>query len=111
VLAYLLNVPKTPQDWATWSWSHRDQHTQIRQAIQARFATNLTEYPLDPIVLDDFPDFLNWDQRAHNDFNGVLNTQGSDLTQLDPNDPGQLEAWIFLHYQEHFTAAAVLHLG
>ena len=111
MLAYLLNTPRTPQEWSIWSYAHRDQEAQIRQAIQAKYGVNLTEYPLDPIALDDFPDFLNWNQRAHNDWNGVLGTQGSDLTQASLTDANQLEAWIYLHRREHETAANILHIG
>jgi hypothetical protein len=111
MLAYLLNTPTTPQEWSVWSYAHRDQHKQILQAIQTQYNINLAEYPLDPIALDDFADFLNWNQRAHNDFNGVLNAQGSDLQQADLTDPNQREAWIYLHRREHETAANILHLG
>lgn len=111
MLAYLLNAPRTPEEWSVWSYAHRDQHSQIRQAIQARYGVNLTEYTLDPIDLNAIPNFLNWNQRAHDDFNGVLGTQGSDLSQADLTDPNLEEAWSWLHYQEHFTAAQILHLG
>lgn len=111
MLAYLLNAPRTSEEWSVWSYAHRDQHDQIRQAIQARTGINLTEYQLDPIILDDLPDFLNNNQRTHNDMNGVLKAQGSDLSQADLTDPNQEQAWIWLHYQEHVTAADILHLG
>lgn len=94
-----------------WSYAHRDQHTQARQAIQTTDGINLTEYPLDPIAFDNFQDFLNWNQRAHNDVNGVLGTQGSDLTQVDPRNENELSAWIFLHRKEHETWANILHIG
>lgn len=111
MLAYLLNVPSTSQEWETWSWAHRDQHALVRQAIQAVNDVNLPQYPLDPIAFDNFQDFLNWNARAHNDANGVLGTQGSDLTQLDPRDQNQLSAWVYLHNEEHRTWANVLHIG
>ena len=100
-LPYLLNVPRTPEEWSVWGFSHRDQHKLVIQAIQAAGGGSLTEYPLDPISLDDFDDFLNWNQRAHNDANGVLGTQGSDLTQANLTDQNQLQAWINLHRREH----------
>lgn len=111
MLANLLNVPKTVEEWAVFSYAHRDQHQQIRQAIQARTGINLTEYQIDPIALDDFPTFLTANQNMHNDFNGILKTQGDDLSQLDPRDQEQLTAWVYLHFREHQAAANVLHLG
>lgn len=111
MLAHLLNVPKTPEDWAVWGYAHRDQHQEIRQAIQTRFGVVQTEYPLDPIDLSNIHGFLEWNQQTHNDMNGALNTQGSDLSEVDPKDLNQLQAWIWLHYQEHITAANILGTG
>lgn len=111
MLAYLLNSPATAEEWSIWSRAHRDQHQQINQAIQAAYGVNLTEYPIDPIVLDDFPDFLASNQKLHNDFNGILQTQGSDLSVANLNDQNERDAWIYLHRREHETAANILHLG
>ena len=110
MLANLLAVPKTPEEWAVFSYSHRDQHTQIRQAIQAQGGGNLTEYVMDPIASDEFQTFLEANQNSHNDMNGVLHLQGNDLSQLDPRDQNQLEAWIYLHFREHQAAANALHV-
>lgn len=111
MLAHLLTKPATDQDWALWSWAHRDQHQQIRQAIQAQGGPNLTEYALDPIVPDRFDVFLDANQQSHNDFNGILQTQGNDLSDVDPKDQNQLSAWIWLHYKEHEAAASRLQIG
>jgi hypothetical protein len=108
MLAALLQVPKTDADWSVWSYAHRDSHNIIRQAIQAKTGINLNDYPLDPIDLSQFSIFTNYNQQAHNAFNGVLKTQGTDLSQVDLSDANQLEAWVWLHYQEHYTASAAL---
>lgn len=111
MLANLLVAPRTDQDWSIWSYAHRDQHAIIRQAIQAQLGINLPEYPLDPINFDQLSQFLDWNQQAHDDFNGVLGTQSSNLQQADLKDPGQLEAWIYLHRREHETAANALKIS
>lgn len=108
MLANLINQPGTPEEWAFWSYAHRDQHTQIIQAIRAQTGIQLPQYELDPIPFQDLDQWLEWNQRAHDDFNGVLGTQSSDLQQADFNDKAQLEAWIYLHRREHETAASVL---
>lgn len=36
MLVSLLSVPKDDHDWETWTFSHRDSHDRIRQAIQAQ---------------------------------------------------------------------------
>lgn len=107
----LLNVPQNPQDWQIWSFAHRDQHRLIRNAIQATYNINLTEYQLDPINLGQFQFFLDQNQNAHNDFNGVLNLQSSDLLLTDINDKAQLQAWIYLHRREHENAANALKIS
>jgi hypothetical protein len=107
-LANLLFVPQSSEDWSIWSFSHRDQHQLIRNAIQTKYGTNLDFYPIDPIDLTAFENFLNYNQQAHDDMNGVLGTRGSDLLQVDYKNRSELEAWVYLHYQEHYTASAAL---
>jgi hypothetical protein len=107
-LAQLLNQPKTDAEWSLWAWSHKDQHDLIRQAIQTKYNVNLDQYVLQPINLDEPALFLDNNQQAHDDFNGVLGTRGSDLLQVDLNNPAQFQSWINLHYQEHYTASAAL---
>lgn len=107
-LAGLQFTPQSPQDWTIWSYSHRDQHNLIRGAIQTKYGVNLGSYPIDPIDLTLFDVFLNYNQQFHDDMNGVLGTRGSDLLQVDYKDRSQLEAWINLHYQEHYTASSAL---
>jgi hypothetical protein len=107
-LANLLNQPKTDAEWSLWAWAHYDQHTIIRQAIQAKYSVALNSYPIQPIDLQQPTIFLNYNQELHDDFNGVLGTRGSDLLQVDLNNPAQFQAWINLHYQEHYTASAAL---
>lgn len=111
MLAHLLVKPTSAAEWALFSWAHRDQHDQIRQVIQELGGPNLTEYQLDPIVLDRFQDFLAANQQTHNDMNGVLQLQGNDLSQLDPANQNETDAWIWLHFKEHQDAAIRLHIG
>jgi len=105
MLADLMNTPRTASDWAVWSFAHRDSHALIRQAIQAKYGVSLTEYALDPIDPEQQERWLARNQLAHNDFNGVLKTQGSNLEQVDFKNPSQLEAWIYLHRLEHEAAS------
>lgn len=111
MLAALMEVPRTEQQWAIWSRAHRDQHELIRLALQNAGAGNLPLYPLDPIPFFDLPTWLTTNQQAHNDFNSILGLRGSDLQDLDPTNENQLAAWIFLHRREHEDAAAALKIG
>ncbi len=69
---------------------------------------NLFQYQLDPINFDDPQQWLENNAQTHDDMNGVLGLQGTDLQGVDLKDKNQLNAWIFLHYQEHYSAHQAL---
>lgn len=108
MLANLLNSPNSDAEWAIWGFAHKDSHDLIRQAIQKKYGVNLDQYVLFPIDRDEIGTFLNNNQQAHDDFNGVLGTRGSDLLEVNLNDAAQKQSWIYLHYQEHYTASNAL---
>lgn len=109
--AILWNIPTTPEEWASFSFSHKTSHQLIYQTINARDNLNLAEYDLDPINFNDFDYWLELNQEAHNDMNGVLNLQGVDLETLDPKDQKQLQTWFYNHVLEHIAAEAALEVG
>jgi hypothetical protein len=108
LLAKLLNIPRNYDEWLEWSYHHRSSHDAIRRAIQAKFGTNLADYPIDPINPDDFETFLNWNFQLHIDMNGPTKNNGVDLEDVDLTNEREKIAWIFLHYQEHFAAESDL---
>lgn len=108
MLALLLNVPKTPEEWVRWSFHHDDSHVRIRQGILVQKGINLTQYQLNPIFQEDVQGWLQRNSQTHSDMNGVLGVQGVDLLDVDFNDASKSEAWTWLHYQEHFTAESAL---
>ena len=107
-LVDLLNVPRDQNGWENYSFANREQLNAIRQAIFTQKNINLTEYQLYPINFNDFTSWLENVQHAHDDFNSVLGLQSSDIESVDPKNPQQLEAWIYLVYQEVFDASAAL---
>lgn len=107
-LVNLINTPKNPQDWEYWSWNNRDQINSINQAIQVQGNINLPEYDLYPINFDKFTEWLERKSQAHQDFNAVLGLQSSDLKDVNVKDEKQLQGWIFLGYQELYSASAAL---
>lgn len=111
MLALLLNTPQSDEDWSRFSFHHRASHDLIRQAIAAQHNVTLPPYPLDPIPFFAFKQWLENNQAAHVDMNGVLKAQGADIEDLDPTDARQLQAWIFLHAVEHQTAERILGIG
>lgn len=110
MLAQLMMVPNSPQDWAVWSLHHKLDHDEIQLACNAQLGTKSNQYCLDPIPMDQIQEWLTRNQQSHNEMNGPLGLQGTDLEDVDFNDKRQLEAWIFLHYQEHYSARSKLRI-
>ena len=108
MLQALENIPKSRDDWARFSWDHRDSHDRIRAAIKSKFSINLDDYQIDPISPDNFDNFLDNNAELHSGMNGVLRLQSSDLNDVDMKDEAQAIAWFRLHYLEHLYAETVL---
>ena len=108
MLAILANVPRSAEEWAIFSLHHKLDHDEIRSAINSQKKLNLQLYPLDPIPTNAWQTWLINNQSAHTDMDNAMGLQSSDLEDLDPNNENQLIAWIFLHYQEHYSVRAAL---
>ena len=108
MLAHLLNVPTTPEQWLEFSYHHRTSHDAIRAAVQSKYGTNLPDYVIDPIDLSNLEQFLQNNSQLHIDMNSPTKNQGSDLLDVDLNQEREKVAWIYLHYQEHFAAESDL---
>lgn len=91
-----------------WSFWHKNDHDEIRQAIQQKLNINLPEYILIDVTVPVNPDWLRRHQEAHNDINGVLGISGNDLESVDFENPAQARAWFDLQFEEHRQARAVL---
>lgn len=112
MLSTLLNTPKSNLDWATWSLAHKLDHDEIIQGVADAQQVTLPQYQLDPIPMDKnlIADWLQRNQEAHNDMNGQLGLQSVDLEEVDLTDQRQLQSWIYLHYQEHYSVRAALRI-
>lgn len=107
-IASLLNVPKTMQEWESWSFTHKVQHDNINRAIIAQKHVTLASYILDPINKE-VPDvFLQNNSQLHLDTCSLLKVSGSDLTSVNWQDEKELADWIYLHWQEHSNFNTVL---
>ena len=107
MLALLLNVPKTNEDWLTWGKHHANDHIEIIQAIAKKTGSTLAQYVLYPIDLSD-PDFLERHQQTHLDMDNALKVQSANLQDVDLSNEKQKIAWVDANYQEHFDARAAL---
>jgi len=108
VLPALANIPRSPSDWQLWAFDHRDSHDRIRAAILSKFNNALADHQIEPINPNDVVTFLDNNSTLHDDMNRLLSLPGSDIQDVDFKDDKQLEAWIKLHYVEHYNAENVL---
>lgn len=108
MLQALMNVPITEEDWFRWGFHHEDSHAVIRKAILDQRSIRLIDYQIYPINFDHTDYFLQRNQKLHNDMNGVMKTQGSDLQLVDLSDKGQLSSWIYSHFLEHQNVMTAL---
>jgi hypothetical protein len=111
MLAGLLNIPHTNDDWSWFSWQHRLSHDRIRQAVQAKYGYNLTDYQIDPMDPHSLSQFLQNNSQLHSDMNGTLQLPGIDLLDIDLTKDAQRDAWINYHYLEHYYAELKLGVG
>ena len=111
MLAGLLNIPHTNEDWQWFAWQHRLSHDRIRQAIKAQYGYDLTDYQIDPMDPHSFDQFLQDNAQLHTAMNAALHLNGVDLQDVDLKKANQLTAWINYHYLEHYYAEAKLGVG
>lgn len=109
-LAQVLYPPNGEIGLQQWLFWHAQDHLAIQSAIASASLgiISLPVYVLDPVSKTDYVGFGLRHQSAHNDFNQLLGTQGSDLQSVEFNDPGQLRQWLYLNFQEHSAAHARL---
>ena len=105
---WLLNVPKSDNDWVIWSLHHRLSHDAIRQAIltQKKIATG--EYVLEPIFQVEIKSWLQRNSQTHIEQTQAVGQQSHDITDVDFNDEAAKVSWISVHFQEHFDLEQAL---
>ncbi len=111
MLAKLLEIPHTNNDWSEFSWNHRLSHDRIRQAIKAQLGYDLTDYTVDPMDPNATDQFLQNNSQLHGDMNSALHLPGIDLQDVTLSNKNQLTAWVNYHYLEHYYAETKLGVG
>lgn len=111
MLATLNSLPATPEEFATWSFSHSSHHRDIIRVIYQTTSQRLDEYVLDPFNIDDMGNWPYLHQVMHQQFNAVLGLAGFDLSEVDWRDDDLIRSWINQHANEHYRAGAILGLG
>lgn len=111
MIAALFNIPTDPATLLQFSFHNRDQHELVADKIRRNTGVSIPLFPIDPIVINDFENWLYTHQAMHNSVNAALNVAGNDLTNVDPEKPEQLAAWIRLHASEHVQWGNILGIG
>ena len=104
----VININPGDDDMTQWAWNHYLDHLDIRSAIQSQRNFNLELLEIDEINFQNLQDWLERHQLMHNNFNSVLKLDGNDLTQVNFQDLGQRESWLWLNFYEHRNARAAL---
>jgi hypothetical protein len=88
-----------------WLRAHQQAH------LQAAQATNTFLPVLDPFDASNPVAREGWladHARAHNEVNAYLRIAGADLTELNWDDPREVQAWVDLNWTEHSNWSAYL---
>lgn len=109
MIATLLSVPVTPGDWTIFSFAHAQVHRQISAGLLLR-GVPTGDYVLDPIPPGAIDEWQGRVQQAHTEMNQALGLQSNNLQSADFNDANQVQAWIYLNWQEDNAALEALKL-
>lgn len=105
--AVLAEIPKTPEQWARWAWSHRLSHDAIIAAATAA-GRPLTNYIVEPINWQAPDIFLQANSQLHLDMCAATGLQSVNLQDVNLKDDRQLVGWIWSHLLEHRDVEAAL---
>lgn len=111
MLAALLNIPHSNDEWSFFSFQHKLSHDRIRQAIKAKYGYDLTEYLIDPMDPNAMQQFLQNNSQLHGDMNAALHLPGVDLLDAKLDQQNTLVSWINRHWKEHNDAEQTLGVG
>lgn len=102
-LAQIEFLPTGPHSLSEWSFWHAQDHIEIAAGVKRFASYQLPLYILDPIA-PDLRLFFQQHQQAHNDMNSFLGLVGSDLQDVNWQDPLAVRAFLYLNFAEHQAA-------
>ena len=104
-LAQLLVIPQGPHGFEEWTFWHYQHHLAIIGAARQVKGVNLTLYPIWPFSPGNPEGWLLAHQQQHNDMDALYNVNGADLSTLDFTNAKEVDAFLFLQFQEHQSVA------
>ena len=103
-LASLANTPYDEDSLSQFSFAHMAHHRDIIRRIRELFSVELVEFSIDPFNPENAAVFGYQHQQMHNQMNSVLGISGNDLIEINWQDKGEREGWVFLNFSEHVQA-------
>lgn len=100
-LPYILDVPPVETGWQEWVFNHARDHQEIIDAVRVKKNIILPYYNLDQFNPDSPTVWLEAHQQAHSDMNVIFGIAGNDIESLDFKKPNEVQAWLWLNFQEH----------
>ena len=92
-----------------FAWfAHFQDHIEIVQAVKRKKSVKLTQYAIFPFNRENVEAILLAHQLYHDDMNGVLKLNGTDLQQVDLQDKTNIAVWTNQNFQEHYSARQAL---
>ena len=104
-VASLANVPYDENTLREFSFSHMAHHRDIIRRIRELTNAELEEFPLDPFEPSNSAVWGYHHQQMHNQMNTILGISGNDLIEINWQDKGERESWVFLNFNEHVQAS------
>lgn len=107
-LPYILKPPVAETGWQEWLFHHARDHEEIIDAVRSQFNIILPTYNLDQFLTDDQSVWMQVHQQSHSDMNRLFGIGGSDLEVLDWKKPNEVDAWMWLNFNEHQGVRSIL---
>lgn len=111
MLATLATWPKTPSEFATWSFAHMAHHRDIGRVLLQQYDIRVDEYALDPFDPQNMGNWPYLHQVMHQQMDKALGIDGFDLSEIDWEDEDRMMSWLAQNCNEHYQAGAILGLG
>jgi hypothetical protein len=101
-LPFLFSIPDDPQGSESFFFWHANDHFDIQTAVQKQMNVPIVDRILYPFVPSEQKAWLERHQQTHDDIIAALDLNiGTDLTDVDFNDPESVRQWVYDDAEEH----------
>lgn len=107
-LAMLLYPPPTDRGPEEWSYHNLQHHQAVSDAIYAQRGVRVTATNIYPMRGDNLMSWARAHQEWHDAINGILGVPGVDLQNVDWEQREEIDAFFWLHFNQHRAWAQTL---